>query len=806
MKNLKQAKTIIDKVKSYDDKLLERTTGLSETLLTLLENHLPEGLIDDIRQIDSLTAPKKRALLDYLSRAVGQVMEDAVKEPPREKKEKKSVKTLPLEDFFRIKLQELKILKPVEKRAFKKVGAENIYDALFFMPRRYEDRRLKKLAKVRDGETGLFELEVVEIKKINRGKLKTQVVLRQGDKLLSAYFVHDRPFLFSFFRKGKKVLLYGKVSRFGKELSIVQPEIFNTFDPVILDRIVPVYSLRGDTGVKITSQTINHLRRGIHKILKKYLPYFPEYMPEEILTKYKLPEIKKAVESTHFPPEGENLDKLNEFESRPQLRLIFDELFILELAQSYRKAMIQENPAEPVKIPANFIELFQKHLPFQLTEDQKKALRDILADISKPVPMNRMVQGDVGSGKTMVAVGASLAVAMDGKQVAVMAPTEILAQQHYRNFQNIFSKFSIPVYLLTGSTPQKEKREIYEKMESGEAKVVIGTHALIQDEVRFKNLSLVIVDEQHRFGVEQRKALIEKSGKMPHVLVMTATPIPRTLTLALFGDLDVSIIKQMPAGRKPVKTVLYYDDEREMMLEKIRKELDSGRQAFVVYPLIEESEKMELKSAEEGYRAWSGYFPDKKILLLHGRMSQEKKENIMERFRAGEGDILVSTTVIEVGVDVPNATVMVIEDAYRFGLSQIHQLRGRVGRGQYGGYCFLVIPSKFKHKSDNPEEEKRRQKTLERLKILVKTSDGFKIAEADLELRGGGDIIGTAQSGRFNFSIADLTRPKDRIILEYAKKEAENLIKEDPHLEGHPYLKELMFRKYGDRFNLVNIA
>jgi len=803
MENLKQAKTIINKVINYDDKLLERTTGLSETLLTFLEKHLPEGLIEDIRQIDSLTTPKKRALLDYLLKIIEQLLE---KSQNKTTSTQKTVKSLSLKDFFQIKLQETKILKPIEKKAFRKIGADSIYDALFFMPRRYEDRRLKKLAKIKDGETGLFEVEVVEVKKIKRGKLKTQVVLKQGNRLLSAYFVHDKPFLFSFFRKGKKVLLYGKISRFGKEVSIIQPEIYNTFDSIIMDRIVPVYSLRGDSGVKITSQTINHLRRGIYKILKKYLPYLPEFMPKEILSRYKLPEIKTAVEKTHFPPEEENLEVLNGFESRPQLRLIFDELFILELAQSYRKAIIQKNPAEPIRTPADFIKVFQKYLPFQLTQDQKKALNDILSDISRPIPMNRMIQGDVGSGKTVVAVGASLAVALDGKQVAVMAPTEILAQQHYRNFQSIFSKFSIPVYLLTGSTPQKEKREIYKKIESGEAPVVIGTHALIQDEVRFKKLSLVIVDEQHRFGVEQRKALIEKSGKMPHVLVMTATPIPRTLTLALFGDLDVSIIKQMPAGRKPVKTVLYYDDERDMMIEKIRKELDSGRQAFVVYPLIEESEKMELKSAEEGYKAWSEYFPDKKILLLHGRMSQEEKEGVMEKFRAGEGDILVSTTVIEVGVDIPNATIMVVEDAYRFGLSQIHQLRGRVGRGQYGGYCFLVVPSKFKHKSDNIEEEKRRLKTLERLKILVKTSDGFKIAEADLELRGGGDIIGTAQSGRFNFSIADLTRPKDRIILEYAKKEAENLIKEDPSLEGHPYLKELMFRKYGDRFSLVNIA
>ncbi|WP_457639204.1 ATP-dependent DNA helicase RecG [Persephonella sp.] len=804
MKTLKQAKSIIDKVKSYDDSVLNRTSGLSETLYTLLEKYLPEGLLEDIKQIDSLTAQKKRALLEYLSKAVEQLLSTT---SPEEKSEKKyTPKKLPIQDFFSIKIDQIKLLKPIEKRAFKKVEISSLYDLFFFSPKRYEDKRLKKLSQVKEGETGLFHLQVVEVKKINRGKLKTQVILKQGSKTLNAYFVHDKPFLFTFFRKGKNVYLYGKVSKFGKELSIIQPEIYNSFDPVIMDRIVPVYSMRGDSTVKVSSQTINHLRRGIHKIIEKYLPYFPEYLPEDIYRRYRLPPVYEAVKRTHFPEKEENLDLLNDFETRAQLRLIFDELFILETAQAYRKQLIKENPADPIQVEPSFMEKFQSVLPFRLTDDQKKALQDIFRDISQSKPMNRMVQGDVGSGKTVVAVGASLAVALKGKQVAVMAPTEILAQQHYRNFKNILEKLSVPVFLLTGSTSRKEKKEIYSKMESGEAKVVIGTHALIQDEVRFKELALVIVDEQHRFGVEQRKALIEKSGKMPHVLVMTATPIPRTLTLALYGDLDVSIIKQLPAGRKPVKTVLYYDDERKMLFEKVRSELDRGRQAFVVYPLIEESEKMDMKSAEEGFKMWSQAFPNKKVVLLHGRMTQEEKDRIMEQFRNKQADILVSTTVIEVGVDIPNATVMVIEEAYRFGLSQIHQLRGRVGRGQYGGYCFLVIPDRFKRRSENPEEEKRRLKTLERLKILVETSDGFKIAEADLQLRGGGDIIGTAQSGRFSFGIADLTRPKDRIILEYAKKEAEKLVEEDPHLEGHPDIKELVFKKYGDRFNLVNIA
>lgn len=798
MKNLKQAKEILEKVKNYDDRLLSRTTGLSETLQQLLKEYLPEGLLDDIKEIDSLTVQKKRALIDYLLKAVEQVRVEQVKE-------EKVPEKLPIERFFSIKITDLKFLKPVEKRAFKKVGIQSIYDALFFFPKRYDDRRFKSLSGIKDGETGLFKLEVLDIKKINRGKLKVQVSLKQGNKKLNAFFVHDKPFLFSFFRKGKEVILYGKVSVYGKEISIIQPEIYNRFDPVIMDRIVPVYSLRGDSTVKITSQTINHLRRGLFKILKEYLPVFPEYLPERLRKKYKLPEITEAVKKVHFPDMFEDLAKLNALLTRPQTRIIFDELFILELAYAYRKSLLKENPAEAVKIDSGFIEDFEKLLPFKLTDDQKKAIKEIIEDISKPSPMNRMVQGDVGSGKTVVAVAASLAVAGSGYQVAVMAPTEILAQQHYRNFKSII-RDAEKIYLLTGSTPAREKREIYRKMETGEAKIVIGTHALIQDEVRFKNLALVIVDEQHRFGVEQRKALIEKSGKTPHVLVMTATPIPRTLSLTYFGDLDVSVIKQLPSGRKKVETMIYYEDERDVMNSFIRKELEKGRQVFVVYPLIEESEKIDLKSAEEGFKKWKEAFPDKKVILLHGRMSQEEKDRIMEEFRNKKADILVSTTVIEVGVDIPNASVMVIEDAYRFGLSQIHQLRGRVGRGEYEGYCFLVVPEEFKYRSDNPDQEKKREKALRRLKILVSTTDGFKIAEEDLKLRGSGDIIGTAQSGRFYFGLADPARERDGKILEYAKKEAEKLIEEDPHLDRNPLLKEIVFRKYGDRFNLVNIA
>ncbi len=803
MTNLKKAKKILENLKKYDKKSLSRVSGLSETFQVLLDGHIPDGILEDIKYLDQLNPEKKKAFIDYLSKAVDEVLKKNQKE---EKKHPQKIKSLPRSYFKNLSIKDLKLLKPIEKRAFKKVGIENVEQALFFPPKKYEDKRLKKLSKISDGEYGLLEVEVVEVKKINRGKLKTQVVLKQGNHFLNAFFVHDKPFLFSFFRKGKKVFIYGKINVFGKEKSIVQPEIFNRFDKTIHDRILPVYSLRGDTAVKTTSQTINHLRRGILKIIERYLPYYPEYLPEEIRKKYKLPDILESIKKFHFPPYEENIDVLNDFEARYQVRLIFDELFILELAQAYRKKKLQQNPAPEIKVSENFIKEFEKSLPFSLTNAQKKAIKDILQDISKPVPMNRMVQGDVGSGKTMVAIAASYATAINNKQTAVMAPTEILAQQHYKNFKNILEKKGVNVILLTGSLSTKEKKEAYKKIKTGEAQVVIGTHALIQEELNFKDLALVIVDEQHRFGVVQRKALIEKSHKVPHVLVMTATPIPRTLTLAIFGDLDVSIINELPAGRKPVKTVLLYDDEREGMYRKIREEIEKGRQVFVVYPLIEESEKMDLKSAEEGFKQWQKAFPDKKIVLLHGKMPQEEKDKIMNDFKDRKADILVSTTVIEVGVDVPNASVMVIEEAHRFGLSQIHQLRGRVGRGQYEGFCFLIAPAKLKKKLEDREAEKRRVQTIERLKILVRTNNGFEIAEEDLKIRGSGDIIGTAQSGKFNLYIADLERPKDRVILEYAKKEADELIEKDPDLKKHPLLKEIMFDRYAHKLDLVNIA
>jgi len=809
MEEIKKAEGLIEKVLSYDDKTLERTKDIGKLLYSLLKNYLPKTILEDCKNLDNFSGSKRRAFLKYLQKILseleGKLDTKENKNRNRKQNADKLVGILPRNEFKKIILKDLKILKAIEKRALKRVGLENVEDTFFFAPKRYEDKRLKSLLKVNDEEYGLFKLQVEGIKKIKRGKFKTVVILKEGKRRLKAYFVHDKPFLFSFFRKGKEVIIYGKINKYGNELSLVQPEIYTEIDSIIHNRIVPVYSLKGDSSIKISSQTINHLRRAIYKILKQYLKYYPDYIPKEILNKYNLPSIQLSIKNVHFPPNNLNIDELNSIDTPYQRRLIFDELFILQLAQGYRKNLIKSEPAESIKVSEDFIEKFEEKLPFKLTEDQKKAIMDILKDISQPKPMNRLVQGDVGSGKTIVAIASALATALDGKQVAIMSPTEILAKQHYKNFASILSKFGIDTYLLTGSTPKREKRKIYQLMESGKAKVIVGTHALIQEDVKFKNLSLVIVDEQHRFGVVQRKALMEKSNKIPHMLIMTATPIPRTMQIANFGDLDVSLIKQMPSGRKPVKTILLYDDERKSLYDDIRRELDKGRQVFVVYPLIEASEKIDLKSAEEGFQHWKEAFPDKKVIMLHGKMPQEEKDKIMEAFKNKLYDILVSTTVIEVGVDVPNASVMVIEEAHRFGLSQIHQLRGRVGRGQYEGFCYLIAPSELR-RGKTKEEFKRNKETVKRLQTLVNTSDGFKIAEKDLEIRGGGDIVGTAQSGKFNFGLADLSRATDRAILEVAKREAEEILKRDPFLDKHKELKDLVFEKYKDRFELASVS
>jgi len=535
------------------------------------------------------------------------------------------------------------------------------------------------------------------------------------------------------------------------------------FDPVHSGRIVPIYR-------KLGSFQTRRLREIIFSVLEKIGPDdVVETLPADVLKKYKLLSRLEALRRIHFPSMEDLVSDYERYRSQSQRRIIFEEFFRMSVAIELRRSSrVRQEKKSKIKISASREKSLMEMAPFSLTGAQGKVLSEIIADLKSKTPMNRLVQGDVGSGKTIVAFLAMTAVCESGYQSVLMAPTEILAEQHYKNALNLFDGGEISCALLTGGMKIAEKRAVKEAVKNGEVDILIGTHAVIQDGVDFKSLGLAVIDEQHRFGVMQRAQLMDK-GFNPDVLVMTATPIPRSLAMTVYGDLDVSIINELPPGRTPIKTVVVGEDKREGVYKGIERELKIGRQAYVIYPLIEESEKMELKAATEMFENLrSSIFPERRVGLLHGKMKSAEKEAVMSAFKSGEIDILVSTTVVEVGVDVPNASVMVIEHAERFGLSQLHQLRGRVGRGADQSYCVLMT------------DYKKTAIAKERLGIMEETNDGFKIAEKDLILRGPGEVLGTRQSGLPMFNTGEIVR--DFEILEVARKEASRFI--DPqHLD-----------------------
>ena len=538
-------------------------------------------------------------------------------------------------------------------------------------------------------------------------------------------------------------------------------------DSTEVGRIVPIYEAIGGISSRM-------MRRIVYLALEKFAGPLPDPLPAEILARYKFPVAARGHPASFISrPPTESVDALNSFRSPAHQRLIFEEFFFYQLSVAMRKKAAQQQPGIAFRVREPAIrEALKRVLPFKPTDAQKRALAEIAADLERRVPMNRLLQGDVGSGKTIVALEAATIVIENGYQVALMAPTEILAVQHYLSAKKIFARAGYRVELLISGMKAAEKKAALERVRSGEAQLVVGTHALLEPQVEFARLGLVIVDEQHRFGVLQRKELMEK-GTAPDVLVMTATPIPRTLSLTLYGDLDISVIDQMPPGRVPIETRWSSDAHLPGVWDFLRREMAAGRQAYVVYPVIEQSKSAEsqrsLKAAIVEYeRLRSHVFPDRQVGLLHGRMKSEEKEDVMERFRRHEIDMLVATTVIEVGVDVPNATVMVIEHAERFGLSQLHQLRGRIGRGGEKGTCILIAPK-------TPGEDAR-----VRLETMVRTTNGFEIAETDLKLRGPGEFFGTRQHGELGFHIANPIR--DFELLELARREALALV-EPPEAE-----------------------
>ena len=682
----------------------------------------------------------------------------------------------------------------LEERGIRTVG-----DLLSYLPFRYEDRiRFTPIAEIIPGETHTVLAEVAGAGgtvRFTRGRGPVfHVTVRDGTGMLHARFFHGA-YLEGRLKEKQRLVLHGKAEpdpyRPGR-LEMVNPqiELVGSGDKAPADstevgRIVPVYEALGGISSRM-------LRRIIYGVLLDFDGGMPDPLPEQIRERYRLPTRREALLHAHFPPKNESLELLNEFRSPAQIRLIFEEFFYYQLALALRRQQEHREPGIAMRIREDAIRAALKRiLPFKPTAAQKRVLAEIAADLEQPFPMHRLLEGDVGSGKTIVALEAATIVIENGYQVTLMAPTEILAAQHFLSARRIFEPAGYGVELIVGGRKRAEKDGVLGRVERGEAQFVVGTHALLEEPVQFARLGLAIVDEQHRFGVLQRKRLIEK-GASPHVLVMTATPIPRTLALTLYGDLDISVIDEMPPGRTPVETRWTADAQLPGVWEFVRREIARGRQAYILYPVIEES-KQELKAATEEYeRLAKNTFPKQRVGLLHGRLKNDEKDAVMEHFRAGEIQVLVATTVIEVGVDVPNATVMVIEHADRFGLAQLHQLRGRIGRGMEKSHCILVASKSIAGDA------------RERIETMVATSNGFEIAERDLKQRGPGEFFGTRQHGDAAFSFAQPLR--DRELLELARREAFALAEDSVRAKEVVSRLELLSPAWQKRYQLASVG
>jgi ATP-dependent DNA helicase RecG len=613
--------------------------------------------------------------------------------------------------------------------------------------------------------------------------------------LLPCKFFHGG-YLEGRLKPGQLLILHGKaeIDRMRPaRLEMINPqiELLNSeeMDSTEVGRIVPIYEAIGTFSSK-------QIRRALHTAAQLVDPRMPDVLPDNLRARLGYPARGEAIVRTHFPEPAESLDALNTFRSPAQQRLIFEEFFLYQLSLGLDRRATRKENAIAFRVREGPIrEALKRILPFKPTAAQKRVLAEIVADLEKPAPMNRLLQGDVGSGKTIIALQAAVIAIENGTQAALMAPTEILAVQHFLSARRILSKAGYHVELLVSGLKFAEKQAALERIRSGEAQLVIGTHALIEENVQFARLGFVAIDEQHRFGVLQRKRLMDKAashGHAPHVLVLTATPIPRTLSLTLYGDLDVSVLDELPPGRTPIATRVTTEPHLPGVWESLRREVAAGRQGYIVYPVIEES-KLELKAAIDEYERLSKeVFPKLKLGLLHGRLPSEEKDDVMQRFYKNEAQILVSTTVVEVGVDVPNATVMVIEHAERFGLAQLHQLRGRIGRGAQKSYCILVAPFRM-------TDEARA-----RLDTMVRTSNGFEIAEADLLLRGPGEFFGTRQSGELGFHIANPLRDKD--LLELARKEAFALVEDATQREELQRILRMLPGEWQRRYHLAKVG
>lgn len=672
-------------------------------------------------------------------------------------------------------IQYVKGIGPKKAEKMNKLGIYTIKDLLYYFPRQFEDRSIiKKIAQLEDEEKVTVKALITNIESYTpkKGMTITRIDVKDDTGFAKLTFF-NREYIKNTFRVGDSILAFGKVKKNGRFVELNSCELeYLSASPKNIGKLVPVYPLSYGVTNKDIMNTVRMVFES--KDIK-----IPEYMPEYILKKYRLCGIEYAIKNIHFPKDKESL-KIALY------RLIFEELLVLQLGLFMYKGGSSDEKGILFKRNQRLDEVL-KSLPFSLTRAQNRALNEIIDDMCSEKVMNRLVQGDVGSGKTVVALLALAECVFNGYQGALMAPTEILAQQHYESFTETFEDIGINVELLTGSVTKKQKEGILQRAKDGEIDILIGTHALIEDNVEFKNIGLVITDEQHRFGVRQRGKLSSK-GESPDILVMTATPIPRTLALILYGDLDISIIDELPPGRQPIETIAVEKKKRGKVYNSlVRREVDKGRQVYIVCPLVEESETLDITSATEtAEEIKRDFFPDLRVGLLHGKMKPSEKDTIMTAFKNHELDILVSTTVIEVGVNVPNSTLMIIENAERFGLAQLHQLRGRVGRGKHQSYCVLIYGS-------NSEVCRKR------MNIMEETNDGFKISEKDLEIRGPGEFFGTMQHGVPELKVANLF--KHMKILKTVQQEARIIIGEDPTLDFKEYrgLKREIESKFKDK-------
>jgi ATP-dependent DNA helicase RecG len=706
-------------------------------------------------------------------------------------------------DLSELDIQYMKGVGPRKAALLKRLNIKSVLDAIMHFPHRYEDRR--DVRSIRDITPGAVQTvvgsvesaEVLELGRAKRGlfghrggrgsrggrgglKLFELTVADGSGSIKAKWF--NQPYLKGRFKPGAEVVLSGlvKATNWGMDMENPEYELPDGEEDGLIHtaRIVPVYgTTEGLGGRQLRGMISSAIRAHLHEVVDPF--------PAEVLRRLRLPGLGESIIECHFPDPGSDLEALNSWRTKYQRRLSFDELFMLEAGFALlRKDRVRERGIS-LKSEGALLERFTDALPFSLTRAQLRVFEEIRMDMQSPYPMNRLLQGDVGSGKTAVALMAVLTASECGYQSAIMAPTEILAEQHYINTHGILEKLGLRVALLTGSTRDRPLRELA----SGEVDAVVGTHAIIQEGTRFKRLGLAVIDEQHRFGVMQRAELRRKALN-PDVLIMTATPIPRTLALTLYGDLDYSVIDELPPGRAPVSTRLYMAEEKDGIYGEIAREVENGGQVYVVYPAIEESGKTGLKSALQGEEGFKERFPRMRTALIHGRLKPARREEVMAGFKRGEIDILVSTTVIEVGVDVPNASMMLIVHAERFGLSQLHQLRGRVGRGRRRSRCLLLAYGPLS------EEAGRR------LKVMTRTTDGFKVAEEDLRIRGPGEFMGTRQSGLPDLKVANILR--DAALLEPARREAFSLVEKDPEFKGNPLLREALGKFWWGRIELFN--